>query len=158
MARFSDFTDIPTNAGVAFAAAGFGALMGNLTEGLPWWGIGAVIAMAVLGTAVALLRQRSLKKQRRTVSREERAFRDNWFAVNQDDLEPHKKTIQQAASLKWNGENPHWDDIVEWIRQGAPDPVSGNKTLDSLVWDNRPPEDAAAQMVVDGIFVKFTQF
>ena len=160
MSRFSQyFTDFPTNAAVTFAAAAFGALIGNVTEGLPRWTIVVVLAVGVVATAVALLRQFSLRNRRpvqRVVSRQERAFCDHWYTVNRDELGQHAAVVQHAALLKWNAKNPHWDDIVEWVRKGAPDPISRISTLDALVWDDPHPEDTAARLVVEGMFLRVT--
>ena len=160
MPRFpQNFTDIPTNASVAFAAAAFGALVSNVTEGLPRWAIVVVLAVGVVASAVALLRHVSLRKRppvQRVVSREERAFRDHWYTVNRDELGQHAAVIQHAALLKWNAKNAHSDDIVEWVRKGAPDPVSRTSALDALVWDDPHPEDTAARLVVEGVFLRVT--
>lgn len=156
MSRFSQhLTDFPTYASIAFAAAAFGALVGNLTEGLPRWAIFGILVVGVLASAVALLRQITLRKRgrsNRVVSREERAFRDRWFKVNRDEIGQHAAAIQQAALLKWNARNPHWNDIVDWVRKGAPDPISGASLLDALVWDDPQPEDLAARLVIEGVF------
>ena len=65
MSRLSEyFTDTPTNASIAFAAAAFGALVGNLTEGLPRWAIASLVAVGVLAFSLALGRQIYLRKWR----------------------------------------------------------------------------------------------
>ncbi|MCZ0952967.1 MAG: hypothetical protein OXQ89_24140 [Rhodospirillaceae bacterium] len=86
------------------------------------------------------------------MSREERAFRDRWYTVNRDEVGQHVAAIKQAALLKWNARNPHWNDIVDWVRKGAPDPISGASLLDALVWDDPFPEDVAARLIVEGVF------
>ena len=79
-------------------------------------------------------------------------FATRWYTVNRDEVGQHAAAIQQAALLKWNAKNPHWDEIVSWVRNGAPDPISGASLLDSLVWDDPQPEDSAARLIIEGVF------
>ena len=152
------FTDTSTNAAsVAFAAAAFGALVGNLTEGLPRWAIASLVAVGVLAFSLALGRQIYLRKwrsPRRVVSRQERAFRDHWYTVNRDELGQHAAAVHHAAVLRWNAKNVHWDDIVKWVRKGAPDPVSRTSALGLFGSDDPHPEDVAARLIAEGVFLK----
>ena len=136
MSRLSEyFTDTPTNASVAFAAAAFGALVGNLTEGLPRWAIASLVVVGVLAFSLALGRQIYLRKRRsprRVVSLQERALRDHWYTVNRDELGQHAAAVHHAAVLKWNAKNVHWDDIVKWGRKGTPDPSIPHQRIGSF--------------------------
>ena len=135
-----------------------GVLVAKIIEDIPSWVIAIVVAVpVVLGAVVWMWRNHATRRAipRRIVSREERAYRDNWYVVTHGDTETQAMTVRHAARLKWNGKMVHWKEIVDWVRKGAPDPVSRAKTLRTTPsLDDPYPEDIVVRLVQDGIFTK----
>ena len=57
---------------------------------------------------------------------------------------PALEGIRRSADGKWQDRPLEWKMLVEWVRQGCPEPITGRLTLPSMI---ERPEEMAAEFV-----------